>query len=73
MRVDVNQTYGQQKPIRFWVINVLNVSVTDSLHSSYSEQRADTDNYDSDKCQEYDLRNCYTALIDFASAGVFDQ
>lgn len=47
------------------MINVINVSVTDSFHSSCSEQGdADADNYDSDKCQEYDLRNCYAALID---------
>ncbi len=55
------------------MINVINVSATDSFHGSYSEQGADTDNYDTDKCQEYDLCNCYDALIDFVSAGVFDQ
>lgn len=54
-------------------MNVINVSVTYSFHSSYSEQGADTDNYDSDKCQEYDLRNCYAALIDFVWAGVFGR
>lgn len=40
---------------------------------SYSEQGAHTDNYDSDKCQEYDLCNCYAALIDFVLAEVFDR
>lgn len=55
------------------MINVINVSVTDSFHSTYSERGAHTDNYDSDKCQEYDLRNCYAALIDFVLAGVFDR
>lgn len=52
---------------------MINVSVTDSFRSSCSELGAGTDNYDSDKCQEYDLRNCYAALIDLASAEVFDQ
>lgn len=52
---------------------MINVSVTDSFHGRYSEQGADTDNYDSDKCQEYDLRNCYAALMDLVLAGVFDH
>lgn len=55
------------------MINVINVSVTDSFHGGYSERGTDTDNYDTDKCQEYDLRNCYAALIDFVLAGVFDR
>lgn len=54
-------------------MNVINVSVTDSFHSSCSEQSANTDNYDSDKCCVYDLRNCYAALIDLVLAGVFDR
>lgn len=41
-------------------MNVINVSVTDSFHSSYSELGAD---YDSDECQEFDLRNSYSALM----------
>lgn len=73
MWVDVNQIYKQRRQIRFRVINVINVSVTDSFHGRYSERGADTDNYDSDKCQEYDLRNCYAALIDLVLAGVFDH
>lgn len=70
---DVNQIYKQRWQIRFRVINVINVSVTDSFHSSYSARGADTDNYDTDKYQEYDLRNCYAALIDFILAVVVDQ
>lgn len=45
------------------MVNVINVSVTDSFHSSYSERGAGTDNYDSDECQEFDLRNSYSALM----------
>lgn len=55
------------------MINVINVSATDSFHSGYSERGAHTDNYDTDKCQEYDLRNCYAALIDSVLAEVSDQ
>lgn len=73
MWVDVNQFYKQRRQIRFRVKNVINVSATDSFHGGYSELDADSDNYDSDKCQEYDLRNCYAALMDLVLAGVFDQ
>lgn len=52
-------------------MNVINVSVADSFHGTYSEQDADSDNYDSDKCQEYDLRNCYAALIEFVVTETF--
>lgn len=73
MRADVNQIYKHWWQTGFRVTNVINVSVTDSFRSSYSEQGVDTDNYDSDKCQEYVLFNCYAALIDSAWTGVFDQ
>lgn len=55
------------------VINVINVSVTDSFHGTYSERGSDTDNHDSDKCQEYDLRNCYAALMNSPKARLFHQ
>lgn len=71
MRVDVNQVFKQQRKIGIRVINVINVSVTDSFHGSYSEQDTDSDNYDSDKCQGYDLRNCYAALIEFVVTEMF--
>lgn len=73
MWVDVNKIFKQRWQIRFRVINAINVSVTDSFHTSYSEQGTDTNNYDSDKCQEYDLRNCCAALIDFILTKVSDQ
>lgn len=73
MWADVNHIYKHWWQTGFCVTNVINVSVTVSFCDSYSEQGVDADNYDSDKCQEYDLCNCYAALIDSASTGVFDQ
>lgn len=55
------------------VINVINVSVTESFRGTYSERGSDTDNYDSDKCQEYDLCNCYAALMNSREARLFHQ
>lgn len=42
----------------------MNVSAADPFRGRYSERGADTDNYDSDECREYDLCNCYAALIE---------
>lgn len=35
-------------------VAVINVTVTDSFHGTYSEQDTNTDNYDSDECQQSD-------------------